>query len=44
VILATAIDTPANAGMSLLIIALGVPVYYAWRWRESRTPASTPPP
>ncbi|WP_250624800.1 APC family permease [Pinirhizobacter soli] len=44
VILATAIDTPANAGMSLLIIALGVPVYYAWRWRESRAAAGAPPP
>jgi basic amino acid/polyamine antiporter, APA family len=31
VIIATAITSPANAGMSLLIIALGAPVYYAWR-------------
>jgi APA family basic amino acid/polyamine antiporter len=31
VILATAIHTPSDAGMSLLIIALGVPVYYGWR-------------
>jgi APA family basic amino acid/polyamine antiporter len=31
VIVATAIHTPRDAGMSLLIIALGVPVYYAWR-------------
>jgi APA family basic amino acid/polyamine antiporter len=35
VILATAIHTPGDAGMSLLIIALGVPAYYAWR-RVSR--------
>jgi len=26
-----AIHTPGDAGMSLLIIALGVPVYYGWR-------------
>lgn len=33
VIAATAIAKPADAGMSLAIIALGVPVYYAWqRW------------
>jgi len=31
VILATAIHTPSDAGMSLLIIALGVPAYYGWR-------------
>jgi basic amino acid/polyamine antiporter, APA family len=31
VIVATAIHTPRDAGMSLLIIALGVPVYYGWR-------------
>ena len=31
VIVATAIHTPGDAGMSLLIIALGVPVYYGWR-------------
>jgi basic amino acid/polyamine antiporter, APA family len=31
VIIATAITSPANAGMSLLIIACGVPVYWAWR-------------
>jgi APA family basic amino acid/polyamine antiporter len=37
VILATAIDSPANAGMSLLIIALGVPVHAVWRWRSRRT-------
>ncbi|HEY4091845.1 MAG TPA: amino acid permease [Luteibacter sp.] len=33
VIVATAITQPQNAGMSLLIIALGVPVYYLWRKR-----------
>jgi APA family basic amino acid/polyamine antiporter len=31
VIVATAIHTPRDAGMSLLIIALGMPVYYGWR-------------
>jgi basic amino acid/polyamine antiporter, APA family len=31
VIIATAVTSPANAGMSLLIIACGVPVYWAWR-------------
>ncbi len=35
VIVATAIHTPGDAGMSLLIIALGVPAYYGWR-RVSR--------
>ncbi|MDI3263372.1 MAG: amino acid permease [Fulvimonas sp.] len=34
VIVATAIDAPGQAGMSLVIIALGVPVYYAWCWVE----------
>ena len=35
VIVASAIDKPGDAGMSLLIIALGVPVYYGWRaWRN----------
>jgi APA family basic amino acid/polyamine antiporter len=34
VITATAIHNPRDAGMSLLIIALGVPVYYGWRWLE----------
>jgi len=33
VIIATAIAEPANAGMSLLIIACGVPVYWFWRRR-----------
>ena len=36
VILATAIDSPGNAGMSLLIIAIGVPVYALWRWRANK--------
>ncbi|RUL76637.1 APC family permease [Dyella choica] len=31
VIIATVIDTPRDAGMSLVIIALGVPVYAIWR-------------
>ncbi|TAM58259.1 MAG: amino acid permease [Rhodanobacter sp.] len=39
VIVATAIHTPRDAGMSLVIIALGVPVYYGWR-RWSRTRAA----
>jgi len=34
VIAATAIAQPQNAGMSLLIIAIGVPVYYLWRRRK----------
>ncbi|TCV91592.1 amino acid/polyamine/organocation transporter (APC superfamily) [Luteibacter rhizovicinus] len=33
VIVATAINDPRNAGMSLLVIALGIPVYYLWRRR-----------
>ena len=33
VIVASAIHAPRDAGMSLVIIALGVPVYYGWqRW------------
>jgi basic amino acid/polyamine antiporter, APA family len=36
VIVASAIHAPGDAGMSLLIIALGVPVYYGWRWLEGR--------
>ncbi|MDE2155356.1 MAG: amino acid permease [Xanthomonadaceae bacterium] len=39
VIVATAIHTPRDAGMSLVIIALGVPVYHGWR-RWSRTRAA----
>lgn len=34
VIGATAIAEPGDAGMSLLIIAVGVPVYYFWRRRR----------
>jgi APA family basic amino acid/polyamine antiporter len=37
VIVASAIHAPGDAGMSLLIIALGVPVYYGWqRWTRRR--------
>ncbi len=36
VIVATAIHTPRDAGMSLLIIALGVPVYYGWQYWSRR--------
>lgn len=39
VIVASAINRPGDAGMSLLIIALGVPVYYGWRWLEDRKAA-----
>ena len=28
--------SPHDAGMSLLIIALGVPVYAVWRWWQRR--------
>lgn len=34
VIGATAFHNPRDAGMSLLIIAVGVPAYYGWRWLE----------
>ena len=34
VIIVTSIHAPRDAGMSLLIIALGVPAYYGWRWLE----------
>ncbi|GAB3780415.1 APC family permease [Dyella agri] len=35
VIVATAISSPHDAGMSLLIIALGAPVYWLWqRWQQ----------
>ncbi|MBD8881431.1 amino acid permease [Rhodanobacter sp. 7MK24] len=35
VIVATAISSPRDAGMSLLIIALGAPVYWLWqRWQR----------
>lgn len=36
VIAATAIQTPGDAGMSLAIIAVGVPVYLFWRWLGRR--------
>ena len=37
VIAATVIDTPGDAGMSLVIIACGVPVYALWRaWHRRR--------
>lgn len=39
VIVATAIHTPRDAGMSLLIIALGVPVYALWQYWSRRHPA-----
>jgi APA family basic amino acid/polyamine antiporter len=38
VIIATAIHAPGDAGMSLLIIALGVPVYWAWQRWGKRAP------
>ena len=35
VIVTTAIHSPQDAGMSLALIAVGVPVYYAWRaWQR----------
>jgi APA family basic amino acid/polyamine antiporter len=35
VIVATTIHSPGDAGMSLALILLGVPVYYAWRaWQK----------
>jgi APA family basic amino acid/polyamine antiporter len=37
VIVATAIHAPRDAGMSLVIIALGVPAYYGWRWLERQS-------
>lgn len=39
VIIASAIHAPRDAGMSLLIIALGVPAYYGWRWLEQQSKA-----
>jgi APA family basic amino acid/polyamine antiporter len=36
VIIATVIDSPADAGMSVLIIALGLPVYAIWRRSQRR--------
>jgi len=38
VIVATAIASPHDAGMSLVIIALGAPVYWLWRRWQLRTP------
>ncbi|MFC5582875.1 APC family permease [Rhodanobacter terrae] len=38
VIVASAIHAPGDAGMSLLIIALGVPVYYGWQWWSHKRP------
>lgn len=37
VIITTAIHSPQDAGMSLALIAVGVPVYYAWRAWQRRT-------
>lgn len=35
VIVVTSIHSPGDAGMSLLLIAMGAPVYYAWRaWQR----------
>ncbi|MBD8900513.1 amino acid permease [Rhodanobacter sp. DHG33] len=39
VIVATAISSPHDAGMSLLIIALGAPVYWLWQWWQRRSAA-----
>jgi APA family basic amino acid/polyamine antiporter len=39
VIVASAIHAPGDAGMSLVIIALGVPVYYGWQRWTQRQPA-----
>ncbi|MEO7073578.1 MAG: amino acid permease [Rhodanobacter sp.] len=36
VIVASAMHAPGDAGMSLLIVALGVPVYYGWQWLSGR--------
>lgn len=38
VIVASAIHAPGDAGMSLLIIALGVPVYYGWQYWVRKHP------
>jgi len=38
VIAATTIDSPGDAGMSLLLVVLGVPVYLVWRaWQRRGT-------
>jgi APA family basic amino acid/polyamine antiporter len=39
VIVASAIHAPGDAGMSLVIIALGIPVYAVWRWWHGRVAA-----
>lgn len=39
VIVASALHAPGDAGMSLVIIALGVPVYYGWQWWAKRRAA-----
>lgn len=36
VIIATTISSPQDAGISLLLILVGVPVYYLWKWRAGR--------
>ncbi len=36
VIVASAVHAPGDAGMSLLIVALGVPVFYGWQWLAAR--------
>jgi APA family basic amino acid/polyamine antiporter len=40
VIVASAIHAPGDAGMSLLIIALGLPVYYGWQAWTRRHPTA----
>lgn len=37
VIIATTIHSPGDAGMSLALILMGVPVYYAWRTWQRRS-------
>jgi APA family basic amino acid/polyamine antiporter len=37
VIIVSAISKPQDAGMSLALIAGGVPVYYIWRWWQRRS-------
>ncbi len=36
VIGATTLDSPGDAGMSLMLVLIGVPVFYAWRAIQSR--------
>jgi basic amino acid/polyamine antiporter, APA family len=36
VVVATMRDNPHNAGIGVLIMLAGVPVYYAWRWWAAR--------